>query len=387
MKYNWFAILTCLLLGSGMTAVAQDYDDVYYNANTDNDGSSTPQVTQTKPGKSTVVIIDNNSNTSTRPSVGRINTMDVDTYNRRGDYYSGANDVEYIDYDSIDTDEEFANTKRIQRFYNSDVVIMSGDDELIEIYYDEQPQINLIIGSNFAPGYRWGWGGWYGYYDPWYSSPYWDSWYGYRWYRPYWSWGWHRPYWGWGGWYAGWHGGWGWYGGWHGGWSRPGGYHGWDRSWGHGHGPGRGIGGDYRGRRPGMNSGRGGNGYSGRGQGSRPSVGGVNTGGRRPVATGNVNRANPGSRTGGSGYSGGTARRPSVGSSGGSRPSSGYSGSHSGGSSHSGGGYSSGGSRSGGYSSGGGRSSSGGGGFSGGSRGGGGGHSGGFSGGGGGRRR
>lgn len=396
MKYNLFALMGALALSTTMIVQAQDYDDVYYNANTDDNGSTQQVVTRQRVNQP-VIINDVQPGSTYRVTVDRVNTMDVDTYNRRGPAYDETYDYDNkVDYDSIYENEgEFANTKRIQRFYKPDVVISSNDEELVTLYYDSRPEITLIIGSNFGTGLRWGWGG--GIYTTWYD-PWYDPWYpGYYW-RPYGYWGWgYRPWyyssWRWDPWWGG---------------PRPYHYYGYYR-------PGY-YGGHYRydsrvwnggGRRPNLGSG----GNYGRG-GSRPSIGGRGSGsysggngsysgGRRPSMggggynTGNVNRATGGTRPSGGYSGGGTARRPSMGgsSSSGTRsytpsPSSGRSyGGYSGG--RSSGGYS-GGRSSGGYSGGysGGRSSGGfggGGGFSGGR--GGGGHSGGFGGGGGGRRR
>ena len=229
MKYRILGLLGVMALTAG-SLLAQDYDDIYYDA------SKAPKTTKVKvetpvktvavygevPEKYKVVVKDNYRE-----------ERDVDEYNRRGAYEPQYEidingDTIYMDSTYVD-DDLFANTRRIERFYNPDVVILSDDDDLVELYYDESPTINLIVGSDW--GYSsYGWAssyypwytGWYSpwyirYYDPWYYSPW-----HYGWYSPYhygyWDsfyWGWnHRPWWSYNDWY--WSGGhWGWPGGHH----------------------------------------------------------------------------------------------------------------------------------------------------------------------------
>ncbi len=221
MKYRIFTLLGLLALGAGSVLQAQDYDDIYFDASKSTGAVKTKVETPAKtvavygevPDKYKVVAKSNY----------RVE-RDEDEYNRRvtyePEYEVDINgDTIYISNDSIYDDEAFANTRLIERFYNPDIVILSDDDDLVELYYDESPTINLIVGSDWGwnyyyPSYYWGWG--YGnyWYDPWYPIWYRPSWYG--WYGLYgWSWhgpslwGWpYRPYWGgphgWDSWY-GWH--------------------------------------------------------------------------------------------------------------------------------------------------------------------------------------
>ena len=221
MKTKLLSLMGVIALSaSTMVVQAQDYDDIYY------DGSS-PAKSQV-PARATVsqetATLPTTSAYATRqPAAYRVTVLknyqaerDVDEYNRRG----------LSEYDPMDTtnieEEEgvFANTQRIERFYNPDIVVCSGDADLIEVYYDDSPTVNLVIGSTwgYSPYAYWGFG--YGsyWYDPWYSwhSPWYGPGYpGYYWYRPAYAWyGWRGPY---------------WYGGWSWGWGRPyyGGYYGW----------------------------------------------------------------------------------------------------------------------------------------------------------------
>ena len=124
-------------------------------------------------------------------------TVDVDTYNRRN-----LNSV--VDTSGIDSlaSKEFLYTRRIERFYDPDVVKNSGDSVLIAYYNnsldDDDVDVNIYLGGSpyWTPyGYRYNWYG----YPYWSSSFYWDYWYGPSWswsYSPYWSWyGWWGPSW------------------------------------------------------------------------------------------------------------------------------------------------------------------------------------------------
>ena len=227
MKLRVLSLLGVLALGAGTVIQAQDYDDIYY------DGSST--TTEVKQETKRVETAKVRTEVPTRYKVtvekNYQTERDVDEYNRRGGIYAQPeNDTLYLDEPTYD-EGTFGNTKRIERFYNPDIVILSDDAELVELYYDNAPTVNLIIGSNYGYTPRVGWG--FGYtnywYDPWYSfyDPFWDPWY-YSWHRPYYGWyGWHGPRF-----YTSWSWGWGWHGGWRG-WYDP-----WARPWGH-YGPHR----------------------------------------------------------------------------------------------------------------------------------------------------
>lgn len=404
MKYRILTLLGLLALSAGSILQAQDYDDIYYDAS-----KSASKTKVATPVKTAAVYGEVPDNYKVAAQSNYRIERDEDEYNRRGAYDpSNApyeidinGDTIYFENDTI-YEDAFANTRRIERFYNPDIVILSDDDDLVQIYYDESPSINLVVGSDWGIGSYYGYSyyPWYtGWYEPWYTGWY-DPWYSpwhYGWYKP---WYWHSPHlWGWTGW--SWTG-WGWSGWGH----RPwiGGPHGWDSGhwtagWQNPHG-GRstGLSGSSwrdRGGRVGLASNRNGrdrvsaspgtgrNGISARGNdGNRPTgVGTRNTtGSRGGYATGRSggNMSSRGTSGVSTRSSSGVSRSPST-SSGGSRS---YSGGSSSGRS-SGGSYS-GGSRS---SSGGGYSSGGGGGSRGSSGGGGGGGSRGGSSGGGGHRR
>ena len=189
-------------------AVAQDYDDIY------SDGTTTT-VKSERPRSTTVLTQPRTVSEPTRYKV-TVEKMgsarDEDEYNRRGSYRPlGYTDTVATDSSYLYDDNTFANTERLQRFYDPNIVDGSGDDELITLYYDTTPTVNLVIGSNWGWGPYWGWG-WSGWYDPWYASWYGPGWGG-GWYR-----GWYGPGWGW---YSSWYDPWYWDYGWGWGWNRP----------------------------------------------------------------------------------------------------------------------------------------------------------------------
>jgi len=210
MKNRFFAFMAIAALSSTSLLYAQGYDDDIY-------GTSTSSTTTT----TTASTCDTKTCTASKPRAMRMRSTtnptykvtvqknyqaerDVDEYNRRGVEYGYPADTTALDYNGNYDGTAFANTQRIERFYNPDVVVASNDADLIEVYYDNTPDVSITIGTGYYPR-TWAWSSWYdpwysGWYDPWYSwhSPYW---YGY--YSP-WSWSWGLG-WGWGhGWYAGW---------------------------------------------------------------------------------------------------------------------------------------------------------------------------------------
>ncbi len=239
MKYRFIALIGLLALSAGAVMQAQDYDDIYYDASKSASGT-TQAVKATKQSKTIAVYNEIPEKYKVAANENYRVERDEDEYNRRGAY-----DPTYeidINGDTIfgDTiyEESFANTRRIERFYNPDIVILSDDDDLVELYYDESPSINLIVGTDVGLMASYGWSNsfypwytdWYPYYSPYYSpwyagwhdpwSPYWYSPWSYRWRGPS-LWGWH--YWGYRPWTVGWgyHYGWdNW--AWHGGYTRPG---------------------------------------------------------------------------------------------------------------------------------------------------------------------
>ncbi len=200
-RFKIHTLLAALLIGSAGTVSAQDYeDDIYYNP--DKAPKTTPANAQQKttvpanryqgyqgtyPAADTYV-----------PAVSSPRTISVDEYNRRGVFASDTTAA------SGTAEPDFAYTRRIEQFYNPDVVTSSSDPELAQYYY-AQPStssVNIIVNT---PGY---WG--YPYYgsawawtwdNPYYNALYWGAYYPWY-YGPSWSWSWgwnypYRPGWGW----------------------------------------------------------------------------------------------------------------------------------------------------------------------------------------------
>jgi hypothetical protein len=207
-KYFINGLAAITLLGLPMLASAQDYDDdIYYNPSK---SKKTTTTTTKKTTQQQYVSLPDYAAAGTY-SYNSGSTRDIDEYNRRGAYTV---DTTAVSADSASVGE-FGYTRRIERFHNPDVVVNSGDSDLIDYYYSTEASssngttINVYVvddpyyyGAWRSPYYRfnrWGW------YDPWY----WDTWgptwsLGWGWYDPWysWSWGWGPSFsfgWGWGG--------------------------------------------------------------------------------------------------------------------------------------------------------------------------------------------
>lgn len=193
--------LTVMALLSPVVS-AQEFDDIYYNP---------------KKDKTTV-----KTKTSKKQSnyIKDFENMDVDAYNRRGQYYVSPIDTIGT---AAEQGEDFVYTQEIQKFYNPTIVVDNADI-LEDVLLNSYGNVEIIYDNgipSFIPCYStWGWpyyGGYYAWNDPWY-----------------WNWGWNRPYWAYGpSWTWGPSWGWGWGPSWSWGWGGPG----WGPSWGWGHGP------------------------------------------------------------------------------------------------------------------------------------------------------
>ncbi len=265
MKHQLY--LTGLLLMTSSVAFAQSYfeDDIYYNP--DKNKTTTAVKKQKKQSN----------------YIANMAEMDVDTYNRRNQYYVTA--IDTIGR-GVENGEDFVYTQQIQKYYNPTIVVDNAD-LLGDVLANAYGNVEIVINDNglpiFTPYYsygwpyynRWGWNigswGWnISFYDPWYA---WNWGYGWGW-GPSWAWG---PSWGWG------------YG--------PG----WGPSW--SWGPGWGYGPGWGGLPPMANWRPNGNrpvapnpGWSGN---HRPGVTGGNSGLAHRVPSGN-NGLRPGSSSGGS---------------------------------------------------------------------------------------
>ena len=218
MKHRFLTLIGVFALGSASLAMAQDYDDIYFDASssrkvapqysTTASTASSGRVAKAQPRR--YQIVKGESST----------TRNEDEYNRRGVNSSTPYGTDTAAYN--EEQNSFSNTQRIQRFYNPNVVDGSGDQELITLYYDTAPTVNLVIGSYWGPSMGWGYYAWN---DPWYSN----------WYGPYYYNDWYmgiNRLWGWrGGLYPGWYCGWSsWYDPWYARWYGPDWF---DYGWGH----------------------------------------------------------------------------------------------------------------------------------------------------------
>ena len=143
MKYRILGLLGVMALTAG-SLQAQDYDDIYYDASKAQT-TKTKKVKVEKPVKTTAVYGEVPEKYQVVANENYRTERDVDEYNRRGAYdpINQTNyeidingDTIYFDADSVYDDDAFANTRRIERFYNPDIVILSDDDDLVELYYD-----------------------------------------------------------------------------------------------------------------------------------------------------------------------------------------------------------------------------------------------------------
>ncbi len=197
-----------LLAAVGLMALpalvaAQGYydDDIYYDAS-----KATKKEKVARPSTRNVVVEIPASDTYV---VYTDNTRDVDEYNRHGAFLV----ADTVAVDSLDNLDLFANTRRIERFHNGDIVAGSNDADLQAYYYSEPATVNIYVQNDpwYSPYWRWSWAfgspsyywNWtFGYYDPWWGPSWGPSWawgWGPAWaWGPSWSWGW-GPSWGWGG--------------------------------------------------------------------------------------------------------------------------------------------------------------------------------------------
>lgn len=176
-----------------------DYDDdIYYN----------PKAQKTVKSKTQSNYIADRAN------------MDVDAYNRRGQYYESPVDTIGM---STGNGEDFVYTRQIQKYYNPTIVV-DNSAVLADVLNNSYGNIDIVINNGYptllpvysswpyynytwTPGFNigWGWGGWgwnlswnTGWYDPWFAwnSPWVSPWYpSWRpgWYPPGPSWGYYPP--------------------------------------------------------------------------------------------------------------------------------------------------------------------------------------------------
>ena len=146
-----FYCLTAIALVSPLGLSAQEYDDIYYNPKKDKTAS-----TSTKKKKSYYIKDFEN--------------IDVDEYNRRGQYYNSP--VDTIGKHA-ENDEDFVYTQQIQKFYNPTIVV-DNSDILQDVLLNSYGNVEIVFDNGlptFAPFYGYSWpyysGFYYGWNDPW----------------------------------------------------------------------------------------------------------------------------------------------------------------------------------------------------------------------------
>lgn len=281
-------LLVSLMTGSCLASYAQYDDDIYYNPAKSKKTQTTTVKKSSARSTSAGSAANNayngygvsgNSNGGSTYNynlggadyapadsyqVAGTSTRDVDEYNRRGAYSQNDSAAGISEQP-----EDYKYTRRIEKYYNEDIIADVNDPAIVESYYSSAPDVTINV---ISPGYGW-YSPWWYWNDPWY----WNSW------GPSWSWNW-----GWGpSWSWGWGPSWAWNWGWGPSWS-------WGPAWGPVWGPA--WGGTYRphhytanGRRPGTGIR---NGYTGTrpGSSSRPSYSNGSVGNYRPGSSATQSR-------------------------------------------------------------------------------------------------
>ena len=196
-----YAFLSSLLIAAAIAAPAasasswDDEDDIYYNPSQQ---SRQQQQLQTNYVPNTVIDY---PAATTYVATGGGLQMSVDDYNRRGQFLVPDT---VISSDSTELGgDSYQYTRRIERFYNSDIVSGSGNQALVDSYYSTEAnsgadQINVYVINDY-PSWGYSWAYPYSYYM--WTNPYYYGWsYAYPYYGWSWSWGFYDPYytWSWG---------------------------------------------------------------------------------------------------------------------------------------------------------------------------------------------
>lgn len=214
---------TALISRAAPAGYDDDYDDIYYNEAKDKKAKAEKKAAEARATNYVPNVVQDYPDPAIYKAQGPGLDVDIDTYNRRGQFLVS----DSVPTDSLDANNDtYAYTRRLEKFYNGDIVNGSNDQALIDSYYAQPActDINVYV-VNPSP-----WS--YGYFSPWYYN---------AWYGPSWTWGWYDPWyswsWGWGPGY--WGPSWGWGGPWGPAWGPSWGGS-WGPSWGGGHGWGNG---------------------------------------------------------------------------------------------------------------------------------------------------
>lgn len=245
-KMFFIAVAMSLIACIGVQAQGYYDDDIYFNASK----AKKEKVETAKKraeAKAASNYVQNKSQDFPAADTYQVSgdmSRDVDEYNRRGPNANRKYAQSGAVTDSL-LNGDFANTRRIERYHNSDIVEGSQDADLQYLYYNDEQELRNAAANvtqvNVYLGSPWGWS-W-----PYWSSRYWGPSWAFNWgwgpswaWGPSWGWGWDPywagywgPSWGWGpGWGFGWDYGWGWgpgWGGWGPAWAGPSWGGGWGR--------------------------------------------------------------------------------------------------------------------------------------------------------------
>ena len=237
MQVRRISIISLIISIIGVAHIsAQDYDDIYYDASTDEDNNITiiqEEVKEDTPQQ--IIIQDYDSDEYEEPEIKVesepeiINGRDVDEYNRRytGDTQNSSvkDDEYYVKDDDDDDDNDSKTVISADKVIKANTVIIAGDDDddddldfddyedykytkKIRAFYNPVVIIDndsflegLALGTlaaltpsywipyyNFTyyrPSFYYRYS--YSYWNPWFGPSYWDPWYSV--WDPFWGWG------------------------------------------------------------------------------------------------------------------------------------------------------------------------------------------------------
>ena len=134
---RFFTLMSAVAVMAGAVSAQSYYDDdIYYDASKAPKQAPKPKQTRVYNGGNTVIVANYPSADSYAGTVNGTRSISVDDYNRRGIFATDS-----LSSDTTATD--FAYTRRIEQFYNPDVINATGDEELAQIYYMQPDQVNI----------------------------------------------------------------------------------------------------------------------------------------------------------------------------------------------------------------------------------------------------
>lgn len=148
MKFRRLSLIAMLLAATAATSAMpsssswdEEDDDIYYNASKDK-SSATQKQTKQAAGNSGYYYTPNTIVNYPDPAgyvpQGSGLDMDVDAYNRRGQFLV----ADSVPADSLDALlDSYAYTRRIEKFSNPDIVNGSGNQALIDSYYSDRKSV------------------------------------------------------------------------------------------------------------------------------------------------------------------------------------------------------------------------------------------------------